>query len=382
MTKLKVKSYQQLYSRIKRQVFSHPKLVRLVIILVVVALGSWGLYITLGSKLNLFGLFRTSRTMAESFVDPTSILAQTNGRTNIAILGIGGASHEAPDLTDAMILVSIDLKSNNVLLLPLPRDIWIASLRAKLNTAYHYGEISQPDGGGFILTKAAISEVTDLPIHYAVLVDFNGFEKLIDLLGGLDLDVERAFVDDRYPIPGKENAEPESARYEQIKFEAGWQHMDGATALKYVRSRNAQGIEGTDLARSERQKKVLLAIKDRLLTTKVMFNRAKLEELKATLGEAIKTDIDASLYPAFARLALNFKQENITSAHLPIYLETDNGNSASESALLIHPSISDRYDDQWVLEPKTGDFQQIQSYVRCLLNRGGDCIAMVTNTDQ
>jgi len=356
-------------SKIKRQVFSHPQLIRILIVSMFLILILGGFYRQWGRNINLIALIGQSQTAVRHFIDPTSALTQTNNRTNILILGIGGADHQAADLTDSIILVSIKVKEPDILVLPLPRDIWIPSLRAKLNTAYHYGEQKQTSGGGLILAKAAVSEITDLPIHYVILIDFEGFKKLIDLLGGVDVEVTRSFDDYRYPIPGKENAEPEELRYEHIHFEAGRQPMNGETALKYVRSRNAEGDEGTDLARSERQKQILLAIKNKFLSTKVIFNKSKLLKIKDTIEDSLITDIDQNLYPAMARLALDFKSKNLKSANIPIYLETNNGNTASESALLIHPEIDNQYDYQWVLEPKSGDFTQIHEYIKCLITK-------------
>jgi LCP family protein required for cell wall assembly len=137
--------------------------------------------------------------------DPSKSLQKTNNRTNILVLGRGGAFHEASDLTDTIIVVSLDHSSNQVSMISLPRDIWIDSMRAKINTAYHYGQQKNPEGGGFVLARDAVFQVTDLPIHYTAVVDFEGFKQAIDLVGGVEVEVERSFTDEKYPV---ENNEP------------------------------------------------------------------------------------------------------------------------------------------------------------------------------
>lgn len=290
-------------------------------------------------------------------------LKTTQGRTNILLLGMGGEGHETKDLTDTIIFLSINQASGKTLMLSLPRDIWVPSMRAKINTAYHYGEgkepagPDQPVGGGLILAKAAVSEILGQPIHYSVVLDFAGFVKAVDVLEGVEIEVERSFDDYRYPIPGKENddcgGDPEFAcRYEQLHFEASWQTMDGQRALKYVRSRYAEGEEGTDFARSRRQQRLLLAIRDKIFSPKIIFRPTKLTELIKVLKQSIKTDVTPNDYPTLAKLALKFKPERMQTEVLDF---------------LVNPPSSATYDYHWVLVPPTGDWQEVHDYVECLL---------------
>lgn len=279
-------------------------------------------------------------------------LKSTNGRTNILLLGAGGANHTAPDLTDSIIFASINLETGTTLLLSVPRDIWIDSMRAKINAAYHYGE-EKRKGGGLILAKAATSEILSQPVHYGVLVNFAGFVKAIDLVGGVEIEVERSFDDYKYPVPGMENAEPEGLRYEHIHFDQGLQHMDGERALKYVRSRYAEGEEGTDFARSKRQQKMLLAFKNKVFSIKTLLNPKKISKLSEILGDSIDTDIQKTEYSEFLKLALKLNQGKIKT----VVLDED---------LLYNPPKSE-YDGQWVLAPRTGNWQAVQEYVKSLV---------------
>lgn len=281
------------------------------------------------------------------------------GRVDILLLGIGGAGHDGGDLTDSMMLVSIDLLSADTVIVSLPRDIWVESLQAKLNTAYHYGEGKQP-GGGLILSKAAVAEIINQPVHYGVVLDFSGFERSIDVLGGIDVNVPHGFIDNQYPIPGREAAEPETNRYETIEFKSGKQHFDGATALKYVRSRHAEGEEGTDYARAQRQQRVILAFKDRLLKAGTWLNPGKLKQLRETLAISVSTDLTAETYPGLIKLALKIKQDEIRTGVI------DQGSQTEDiPALLYNPPLT-RF-GQWVLLPVNDDWTAIHQYIEEIL---------------
>jgi polyisoprenyl-teichoic acid--peptidoglycan teichoic acid transferase len=281
---------------------------------------------------------------------PENILRTTSGRTNFLILGMGGAGHEAADLTDTIIFISLNPLTKDTVLLSVPRDLWVPSLRAKINTAYHYG--------GLPSAKTAVAEILGQPVDYAVALDFAGFTQAIDLVGGINIDVPQTFDDFQYPIPGQEDA-PLTQRYEQLHFDAGLQHMTGDRALKYVRSRNAASEAGTDFARSHRQQQVLSALKDKIFSSQTLFNPARLIELKRTLATSLIHDLSDAEIIALAKLAVGFSTQNLRSGTL------DTGD-ATRSGLLVHPPVSARYDSQWVLIPKDS-LDSIHQYINQLL---------------
>ena len=292
-------------------------------------------------------------------------LKQYQGRTNIILLGISGTSHDGSDLTDSIILMSIDFTKNDVVLLSIPRDIWIPSLKTKVNSSYHYGQEKKNDGG-ITLVKSSVAEITGQTVSYAWIVDFAGFTKMIDLVGGIDVNIDRSFDDPLYPISGREDdfcgGDPTFAcRYEKIHFDAGWQHLNGIMALKFVRSRNETGEEGTDFARGKRQLQVILALKDKVIKSSIWKKPSTLKNLISTFNETTKTDMNLSEKLMFFRYLFQLPDEKIRR------LVIDTGDKEKKrNGFLINPPEWE-YGGIWVLAPRTGDFEEIHQYISCQL---------------
>ena len=289
----------------------------------------------------MFGYFIKKTYFAE--------LKNQEGRINFLILGIRGFETNDADLTDTIIFISLDQKNKKAVLLSVPRDLWIEEIQAKINTAYHYG--------GFDLAKKTIAEVLGQEIDYMVVVNFESFGEIVDVLGGVSVNVQRSFTDSRYPIAGKENdlcdGDKEfKCRYESIHFEAGEQQMNGETALKYIRSRNAEGEEGTDFARSARQQQLVLALKQKILTRNVYFNPSKVSRLFKVFQEYLVVDINRFEYGNLALLLARIDWNQMKVAAL-------NGN------LLTNPK--NHYSKQWVLVPESGNWQGVHEFVSSLL---------------
>lgn len=314
-------------------------------------------------------------------------LKKTEDRINVLMLGIGGGKHDGPLLTDTILYASIDQKTHKITLVSLPRDLWIPDLQAKINTAYAYGE-EKRKGGGLLLAKAVVEKATGQPVDYVTRVDFNGFVRAIDQIGGLDINVERSFEDYEYPISGKETdtcgfegeefekkatassvLESFPCRFEHVSFEQELQHMDGETALKYVRSRHARGIEGTDFARSQRQEKVIEAFKAKLLSLGTLANPGRLISLYNVVKDSIDTDIKENEYDDFIKLAQEMKDAKMQSV---VFFYTS--EREAEQGILINPRPSSEFRGQWVIVPRigNGNFSEIHSLVECEI-KNDDC---------
>lgn len=366
------------------------KIVLLIVILFVVFLG-----------VKAFLLFKNIVPTATTIIFHSApSLRSTNGRIGILILGIGGGTHDGPDLTDTIIYASLDQKANKITLVSIPRDLWIPDLQAKINTAYADGE-TDGQHKGLILAKAAIGKVIGQPVDYGFRIDFGGFVKAIDEVGGVDVTVADTLDDYNYPIEGKEDdpcglssaeiqsftatdsAEADimakfSCRYKHLHFDKGLQHMDGTTALEFVRSRHGVGSEGTDFARSRRQHLVIEAFRSKLLSLQILLNPGKIINLYNILKDSVDTDIQQEEIALFIQLAQKMQHATITSTVI------DFGDyQQGRAGLLVNPPISSNYNYASVLLPRIGDgnFSEIQAFVACEIAHG-NCTVSPTPQEQ
>jgi polyisoprenyl-teichoic acid--peptidoglycan teichoic acid transferase len=315
-------------------------------------------------------------------------LKSANNRINVLLLGSGGYGHEGPDLSDTMILASVDEDGRDVVLVSIPRDLWAPSLVAKINSAYAYGQ--EQGGQGLELAKKTVRELFDLPVHYAIRVDFDGFTRAVDLVGGIDVDVETPFTDPRYPVAGREDDtcgleimteekdgiarqvikdatgsaipfseitqenNPFNCRYETLSFKKGITHMDGATSLKFVRSRYGTSGEGSDFARSARQQKLILALRQKVLSTQTLLNPETTINLATTFENSIDTDITNDEIPLFVKLGQRI-EPTVTRR---VVLDGGRDGSVLEFGDPVN------YGGQFVLIPKGGSWGDLAEYVQ------------------
>jgi LCP family protein required for cell wall assembly len=283
-------------------------------------------------------------------------LKETDGRTNVLVLGSDKRSEGVMSgnnvLTDTILVASIGKFDKDVVLISIPRDLWVELSNGsyeKINAAYAI------DGAEGI--KKAVEKVLGIPIHYHTLISFEMFKEVVDILGGVDVDVAASFTDYQYPIEGKENA-PENERYETVHFEQGMQHMDGVTALKYARSRKGDNGEGTDFARSRRQQSVIAAIKKKMLNIGVLINPLKLKSLYDSYANNVDTNMDFGTIQNFYLLSQQIDFEKIVSIVL------DDRSAPEQGGLLYAPEDTSLYGGRYVLVPQTGNYDQIHGYVQ------------------
>ena len=217
---------------------------RSVVTTLIVVIGLGGILFTQG-YLKLHKVFRGGATAAalQQNVNPNTLKGEGDGRVNILLMGIGGAGHEAPDLTDTVMIASIDPVNKTASLLSVPRDMWVNipnNGKMKLNAAYETGKYkylhkidnSNADANavkaGFTMADQTIEDVTGINIHYNMLLDFTAFRKSIDTVGGVTVNVPDQLYD---PNLAWENG------WNPVIAKAGSQSFDGKHALMYVRSR-------------------------------------------------------------------------------------------------------------------------------------------------
>ncbi len=215
---------------------------------------------------------------------------EEDDRINILLLGID----KGADLSDTIMIASIKPSVPDVALISVPRDLTVpfeGHGRPKVNAIHAYAE-RQEEGSGGEVAAEVLGDIFDIPIHYYARANFEGFENIIDIMGGIDIYVEETLEDHRYPIKGREDHEDYYSRFEHLYIEEGWHHMDGEIALKYVRSRHAQGAQGSDFARARRQQQVLSAIKENFDSTNILLKPSLIMDVMNELGSSVKTNME------------------------------------------------------------------------------------------
>jgi LCP family protein required for cell wall assembly len=228
-------------------------------------------------------------------------------RINMLIIGIDKTPDRTATLTDTMMVLSVDPVGETVSMLSLPRDVVDVPLgngdryTAKLNSLYSYADRHPeefPDGGLRAL-EDAIGALLGIPIHYYALMDFVGFVKMVDAVGGVDLDVARGFYDPEYDGYGFQGM--------GWGIEPGLHHFNGFEALAYARAR--KGATETDFTRAARQQEILLALRDKALSAgSLVFH---VPDLLETVGEFIQTDLPPGRLPELAAIADEMNRDAI-----------------------------------------------------------------------
>jgi len=237
-------------------------------------------------------------------------------RVNILLLGLDQREDQKgqPTRSDTIIVLTIDPRTKSAGMLSLPRDLWVpipGHGENKINTGYFFGEVDKR-GNGPILAMRTVEDFLGIPIHHYAVVDFQGFEKLIDAIGGVTIDVEKPIRDDEYPTPDYGTI--------SIYIPAGVQHMDGQRALQYARTRHAD----SDFGRIKRQQQVLIAARNQVMRLDII---PKLPNMLGILQESIKTDLAPADILALAGLLREIDSENIISRSIePSMVNDVNGD--------------------------------------------------------
>lgn len=201
--------------------------------------------------------------------------------------------------TDTMMIATLDPKTSTAGIVTIPRDLWVPIPGVgenRINTANWYGVVNKYPGGGPALAKKTVEYNFGRRIHYYVLIDFNGFRRIIDKLGGIDIDVPKAINDPTYP--------DENFGFSPLYIPAGRVHMNGELALKYARTRHQDG----DFGRSKRQIQVLLAVRDKAMRLDVL---PRLPGLIQEMWGVAQTDLKPSEVLALAQAASRVRIENV-----------------------------------------------------------------------
>ncbi len=302
-------------------------------------IGNWKIFLFIVAVLFVFGglfLWKTGNVLhkittkgnifssiAKSLPGSKNELkGEKDGRINILLLGMRGEHVDGGGLlADTIMVASIFPEKKEISLVSIPRDLYVTvpgtNDKQKINAVYFYGEENEHNGGGIKNMKKIIEEITGQPIHYAIAINFKGFEQAVDAIGGLDIHLNEPFSE---PLQFHQEhvCDPnvftvKSGNFEVKKNEkgkivaqyplcynhdeecggvfslpAGNIHLDGEKALCYVRSR----MTSTDFDRARRQQEIIKLFKEKLLSTGTLTNFNKVNALLNSLGDNVKTDME------------------------------------------------------------------------------------------
>lgn len=238
-------------------------------------------------------------------VAPT-VAPENDDPVNILLLGADARADEEISRTDAIILLHINPRTGRVSMLSFPRDLMVDTPgfgRRKINSVYLLGETRLGKGYGAALLKQTVSDLVGVPVHHFALINFEGFRRVIDLVGGISIDVPKEIDDPRYPV----DAFPGDVRTMRVRFEPGRQWMDSERALIYARTRHAD----SDFGRNQRQQQVLLALVERVRERGLISQINKIDDYTSALRDYVRTDVPRSEMIRLARAATRLDLDNI-----------------------------------------------------------------------
>ena len=277
---------------------------------------------------------------------------ENSGRVNVLLLGRAGTHYPGQNLTDTIMLASIDMRNHQAAFLSIPRDLFVpipgTDLSTKINSLYQYG-LSQ--GSDADLLIRSVEDITGQTIPYFVALDFDGFEKVIDDVGGVSVLSERDILDARYP--GKNYS------YETFQLSAGWHTLDGATALKYARERH-DDPEG-DFGRAKRQQQIIKAFQEKALSIQTYLDPFTANRLLGTLGDSVRTNLTMSQIASLIELGKTTDLRNASTAVVDAW---------QKDSLLRVSHIDMNGVAAFILVPRTGNWNEVRDFATNLFDKG------------
>ncbi len=289
-------------------------------------------------------------------VKPSLLKGEGDGRINILLLGRGGDGHDGPDLTDTLLVASIDPVNKTANMVSIPRDLWVnpgtgyTKINAVFANAKYKAQAANPkddaaaEKAGITAIEDTVTSVLGVPIHYYGMVDFHAFQQAVDTVGGVDINIPASAAVKDYMY------NEETHRPYTLDVQAGNQHFDGLRALMFTRTRHTSARG--DFDRTERQRLFISALSQKVLSAGTYTNPVKVSQLMSAFGDHISTDFSVTDSLRLAQIVKNVGANNIKSLGLADppnnYVRTDNINGLS----VVVPTAG------------VGDYSAIQNYIR------------------
>ncbi|MDB5166188.1 MAG: cell envelope-related function transcriptional attenuator, LytR/CpsA family protein nonfunctional [Candidatus Saccharibacteria bacterium] len=337
--------------RDRKLIFKRIMATLLILLLFVGGFLGWKLYSN-SSKVfdgNIFGLLQSTKLDGEDV-----------GRVNLLLIGNSAddPNHGGAQLTDSIMIVSINTATNKAFLISVPRDLYVEipdNGYAKINETYQDGERDGYEGGGAALLESLLEERLGININYYALVNYTAFRDTVNALGGIQVTINSTSKYGIYdPNISKVDGGP-------LKLANGTQTLNGQTALNLARARGAAGGYGLskgDFDRTANQRMMLVALKDKAASASTLSNPIKVAALLDALGNNVKTDMNTSEARRLYDISKKIASSDIASASL---------NGTDTDRLLTGYTTRT---GQSALIPVAGvdDYSDIQSYIDQLLS--------------
>ena len=261
-------------------------------------------------------------------LDPGAVVPDwpTDRPFSTLILGIDRRGDDPSGRTDTMIWLRVDPETATAVAVSVPRDICVSNCVSEPVRINAVKDLNGPDG-----LKHEVAQLLDQPVDYYLAVEFPGFVELVDFFGGIDIYVEKPIRDRNFPAP-------DDSQYEHFFLDQGLHHLDGATALKYVRTRYQDG----DFGRVQRQQQFLRAVREQFVTPSLLINGPA---LAGRLAATFETDFPLLSLPSLTKLVLAVDPNNITSGVIDYELGMVEPTTAENGAqvLLAYPAAIQQY---------------------------------------
>jgi len=358
-----------------------------------------GIIVLLGAGWFGWKIFKTTAKVfggggnALGFLKSTTLKGEDKGRVNILLAGVSSddPGHEGGELTDSIMLISIDTKNHKAMLLSIPRDLWVnipGNGHAKINAANIYGEddnFSEAGypAGGMGLLENIVSDNFGLPIHYYAKINYSAFRDAVNAVGGISVNIQstdkRGFYDPNISYVDKG----------PLKLANGVQTLDGQTALNFARARGdptgdgrvAYGYAQSDFTRTQNQRLMMVALKDKVTSGGVVTNPLKISQLFDVVAKNMKTDLEPSeihrLYDINKQITgNNVESLSLNDADGVNLLQNYNGGGQSALAPAAGP---DNYSQiQLFLKKKMSNDPVIKEAAKVVVLNGGETSGLAT----
>lgn len=318
------------------------------------------------------------------FLHPTKLNGEDQGRVNIMLTGVStdDPGHQGADLTDSIMIISLDTKNNQAQLISIPRDLWVNIPNhgyAKINAANYYGdadnfsEAGYPKGGMGLLEEV-LTHSLNIKIQYYAKINYAAIRDGVNAVGGIDYTIKSSDPRGLY-----DPSIDWSTHGPLVKLSNGKHHLNGEQALDLARARGdaygSYGFPASDFDRTEHQRQMLIALKDKAGSLSTLSNPVKLGNLLDTMGKNVRTNFKSSEIRRFYDLMKNINAKNIQS----ISLTDANGknllanftSSDGESALIPAAGAGNYSDIQLFLRQAMSNNPIVKEAAKIVILNGG-----------